>query len=343
MQRLLYLVHGDSPRAQQELSYSVLSALKQGLGDCEILLACDEANQRGDLPVTHRLLPPSRVASWQAQGICGQLHVLHDVLAERRGPVCLIQTDTVFCAPPARLFERIAEQGALVLDRDGWLAGRRSWDAALSETQSKGQKGLLAPGTEMLNPGVIGLSTTLEACLTSAISTLETLPESSPIAEREQFCFSAALSMSGIDPTFASAEVRRYQGPLRHVYHGRFDSMFPPGAPVNTALAPRLPEITEPPKPFLLRLRARAKRLATGSGLAFESGYLAYLCAFAAPTATGRNVWANMALDWMQRSHRDQVRLQRDLPRLAPARLASADLSPETRARWQVFWQGAAR
>lgn len=115
MARLIYLLQEPSPAAQRELSYSLLSALKQGLDGVEVELWSDADNRRPDLPATPHPLP---------QKGRGLRAALQEALAEARGPVCVIATDTVFAAAPARLFEQIAPGRALVLARDGWLAGR---------------------------------------------------------------------------------------------------------------------------------------------------------------------------------------------------------------------------
>ena len=116
--------------------------------------------------------------------------------------------------------------------------------------------------------------------------------------------------------------------------------MFPAGQPVNCALASRLPEVNMPPSPFGLRLRAKLGAMRRGFGLGTTAGYHAYLCAFAAPTDEGRDVWANIALDHLETSLTPRDRLARALPRLAQDALDAAKLRPDTTARWLAFWRG---
>ncbi len=112
----------------------------------------------------------------------------------------------------------------------------------------------------------------------------------------------------------------------------------PPGAAVNTALAQRLPRMSEPPKPLPLKLKARIYALRHRMGRATAFGYLAYLCAFAAPTPEGRDVWANIALDMMIKSSLPAGQIARHLPRLAPGALDEAGLKSATLDRWRHFW-----
>lgn len=329
MNRLIYVLHGDCPRAQQELSFSVLSALKQGVEGVQMELWSDAQNQRPDLPLTPHPLPAAGA---------DLRRLLAEALGEARGPICLIATDTVFLAPPAELFARMASGAPLVLRRDGWLAGRTEWAAALDAAAGTEAEAQIHPGVELLNLGIIGLRDANITCISSTKSPFNLLDFGLNFTQIEQYELSAALHLATPKIATAADLIRRYDDHMRHVYHGRFAAMFPPGAPVNTALADKLPEITEPPKPLRLKLIAKAYALRHGMGRRSESAYLAYLCAFAAPRPEGRTVWANIALDQVETSARPRKDWENDLPRLAPAALDGADLSPETTARWRRYW-----
>ena len=122
------------------------------------------------------------------------------------------------------------------------------------------------------------------------------------VAQIEQLALSQHIAALGT-PDVAEETVKLYAGrqhPIRHVYHGMQRSMFPAGQPVNCALAPRLPDVKMPPSPFTRRLRAKLAGLRRGFGLGTTAGYHAYLCALAAPTEDGRDVWANIALDHLE-------------------------------------------
>lgn len=331
MNRLIYMLHGDAPRAQQELSYSVLSALKQGIDGVQMELWADSANQRPDLPLLPHALPaagPSLAAA------------LSEALAEEIGPVSVIATDTYFRAPPADLFTRIAPGRPLVLSRDGWLAGRGDWAAALDAARGTEAETHLNPGVELFNLGVLGVDPADTHITSSTFNACGLIDFGLNFTQIEQFSLSSAIGAAGPQIALAEDIVTRYDGHMRHVFHGRFDAMFPPGAPINTALADRLPAITEPPKPFGLKLKAKAHALQRGMGRGSEFAYLAYLCAFAAPRAEGRNVWANIALDKVESASRSRKDWRKDLPRLAPDALDAAELSPETAARWRAYWAG---
>ncbi|TNJ44803.1 hypothetical protein [Phaeobacter sp. B1627] len=340
MATLVYLVHGDAPRAQQQLSYSILSALRHGLEGIEILLICDAPNQRPDLPVRHHILSAETTAAWADQNNTPlkRLRAAQLGLEVTGGNICLMATDTAFKAPPRQLFDLITAGGILVQDHDGWLAGRSDWDQVIDACRGTQLEPQVHAGAAMFDIGVLGL-TPQDVNL---LFHVEELAKSAEIkdqpSEIEQFAFSAAIELEARDVVYARDHVIHYDGYMRHVYHGRFDAMFPPGAPVNTALAHRLPAITEPPKPLPLKLRAKVFALRHRMGRATEFGYLAYLCAFAAPTAEGRDVWANIALDMMMRSSRSAAQIAQHLPRLAPGAIDDAGLRPATLARWRHFW-----
>ncbi|NIZ13632.1 hypothetical protein [Phaeobacter sp. HF9A] len=341
MATLAYLVTGDAPRAQQELSYSVLSALKSGLEGVEILLLCDAANRRPDLPVTPVDVPPRQLSDWTLTGrapALARLHALAHLLDQTGAPVCVMATDTAFTSSPRALIERCGPGQILLQDRDGWVSTRPDWATWVDACQDS-QFAITDQGAEVFDTGVIGASPAQIDIINHAINLAYKVDNSDPLDDIEQFCLSAALQANRDNIRFAADLVTRYRGYMRHVYHGRFDVMFPPGAPVNTALAQRLPAITEPPAPTLLRLKAKAYALRHGLGRGTAFGYLAYLCAFAAPTNEGRDVWANIALDMLQHSSRAPEKLQQDFKKLAPAALPEAALKPATQARWQQYWQ----
>ncbi|MCG7624319.1 hypothetical protein [Epibacterium sp. Ofav1-8] len=346
MATLLYLVHGRAPRQQQQLSYSILSALKQGLEGVEILLMCDEANRRPDLPVRHQILSVDQIAQWTDAGRAparAQLHALQLALSERTTPVCWVATDTAFTAPPRQMTERIAAQVPLFYDRDGWLAGRPEWAPIIDACKGTALEDQIQTGTEVLDTGILGLTEAESDIINQSLKPHEALNTNPKVSNIEQIRLGALLTQTAREVRFGNDTVSRYSTYMRHVYHGRFDAMFPPGAPVNTALAERLPVIKEPPKPLHLRLKAKAYALRHGLGRGTEFGYLAYLCAFAAPTPEGRNVWANIALDMIERSPRAPDKLAKDLPGLAPDALTLAELSPETEDRWRTFWMNITR
>jgi len=341
MATLCYVVTGRAPRRQQELSYSLLSALKHGLDGVEILLICDPGNRRTDLPLRHIELSPEQLDAWSEGGHTPgriQLHALQAVLAQGDEPVCLIHTDTAFKASPRQLFDRITPQTPLLQDRAGWLAAHPEWSPLIEACRDTALSELVHPGAELYDTGLIGLHPTHATCLEHAIERANCLNFFGKASHIEQFCLGAALQAEAAEIRLSDDLVTHYSGYMRHVYHGRFDVMFPQEAPVNAAMADRLPEITEPPTPLHLRLKAKAYALRHGMGRATQFGYLAYLCAFAAPTPEGRNVWARIALDMMEQSDRPAAKLQHDLRQLTPDALPQAKLAPETEACWREFW-----
>lgn len=330
---LVFTVFGSDPataRPQGELSFAVLSALKQGLerpenGPVQILLLCDAANTRADLPVAHLIQDTD-------PGLFGRLQLVADHL---RAPFVMIDTASVFKAPPAQLFAQLSDR-PLVHSKAGLLSSQPGYAAfaAQSETAPK-------PEAQAYDLGVLGLDPA--RILLPFLNFIDAIYDDNgqKNIQIEQLTLSQHIAALGT-PDLAEETVTLYAGrqhPIRHVYHGMQRSMFPAGQPVNCALAPRLPDVKMPPSPFTRRLRAKLAGLRRGFGLGTTAGYHAYLCALAAPTEDGRDVWANIALDHLEASLTPRDRLARALPRFAPSALATANLRPETAARWQMFWR----
>ncbi|GAB5433659.1 MAG: hypothetical protein EpisKO_30290 [Epibacterium sp.] len=344
MATLLYLVHGPAVQQQQQLSYSVLSALKHGVDGVDLVLICDAANRRPDLPLRHVVISPEQIAQWTDGGrrpARAQLHALDLALRETGGPVCWASTDSAFTAAPARLLERITPETPLFFDRDGWLTSRPEWSPIIDACKDSALSEQIQPSTEVFDTGILGLSPSDLDFINRSLNPSEWAQNPYLVDNFEQIHLCALLAQNAQKLRFSHDLVQRYQGYMQHVYQGRLEAMFPPGGAVNTALAAQLPAITEPPKPLHLRLKAKAYALRRGLGHGTEFGYLAYLCAFAAPTPEGRSVWANIALDMMERSARAPQKLVKDLSNLAPEALPDAELSPQTEERWRRYWMNA--
>lgn len=329
---LVFTIFGsdaDAARKQGELSFAVLSALKQGLeGGTEtplrLLLLCDARNRRPDLPLDHLIHS-------QDPGLFARL----DLVARHcDAPFVMVDTASDFKAPPALLFRHLST-APLVQARMGLLSSQPDF-AAFCDRLDRPP----APDAPAFDLCVFGLDPRSKIITKSIKIGSQRESDPSKISNLEHLQLTQEISTFGT-PTVAEDTVRTYLGPahpIRHVYHGLQRSMFPAGQPVNCNLAARLPTVAMPPVPFALRLRAKLGGLIRGFGMGTEAGYRAYLCACAAPTAQGRDVWANIALDHLEGSRTAGDKLQRALPRLAPAALAGADLHPDTKARWQAFW-----
>jgi hypothetical protein len=326
------LFGGDTAaaRKQGELSFAVLSALKQGLerphGDpVQILLLCDAANRRADLPVAPLIQDAD-------PGLLGRLQLVADHLG---APFVMMDTASVFKAPPAPLFAQLSDR-PLVHSKAGLLSSKPGYAAFASQSETAPK-----PEAQAYDLGVLGFDPAKAPFPFPNDKYAGNDLDHAECVQIEQLALSQRIAALG-PPNVAEETVALYAGrqhPIRHVYHGMQRSMFPAGQPVNCALAPRLPDVKMPPSPFTRRLRAKVGAMRRGFGLGTTAGYHAYLCALAAPTEDGRDVWANIALDHLETSLTPRERLARALPRFAPTALATANLPPETVDRWQAFWR----
>lgn len=330
MSIFVYRQYGNDPLSQAELSYSVLSALKHGAESLRLVLLCDEASRRPDLPM-ETIVTDTRPMALQA------LKQVAAAQAEKpqSDPICLIANDTAFRAPVSEVAHQITPGTPLVLARDGWL----STNARLAQTAD--DYGLDLPdGLELLDCSVFGLHP-----VDIRSSDLHPIDDPLPddpynFTQIEQLLISLWIRntlSTGADLRLAQEQVTCFSGPIRHVYRPKIRAMFPPGQAVNTALAAKLPLIKAPPQPLALRLRAWGYGLRRGMGPGTKRAYLAQLCALSAPTPEGRDIWSNIALDHLENASKStSEQLQRDFAVfLSPADL---NLTEETVRRWRAFW-----
>ena len=150
---LVFTVFGTgaaATRQQGELSFAVLSALKQGLevegtAPVQILLLCDAANQRSDLPVDHLIHDTD-------PGLYGRLRMVADHLA---APFVMVATASVFKSPPARLFDGLTDR-PLVQSETGLLSSQAGYETFVdhSVAHSGTRPAADAPAYDL---GVLGL------------------------------------------------------------------------------------------------------------------------------------------------------------------------------------------
>ena len=340
---LLYLVYGNNPVYQQELSYSVLSALRESRAPLRILLYCDAHNQRPDLPVTPYVFNDADRHGWTFGGSYNhalKIFALRHALESTGDKVCFVDTDTAFNDDPARIFGRISDTSAVMHADEGVLDGLHSWDALVPKAAAAGLAETVHPAARMYNSGLIGVAPVMADALEEACRLARDLYRIEPVFNIEQFALGAVLGRS-FDLQLADDIVDHYWGYRRHIYHGRIPAALEILEGYYSAESAKLlPVITDPEKPFWARLRARVHGMLHKTDADYRFAYLAYLASGATHSAETRGIWADIALDMLKRSPR-RGRRRRDFRRFAPESLAASGLDARRQKEWLVFWSSA--
>ncbi len=329
MNTLAFLLPDADLTRQRALCYSFLSALKHSPDPDAIrwVVVSPKDVRRDDLPADHVILPQSDTP---------RITALQAVCADATGKVCLIDTATDFRADPARLFDRIDADHALLHGADGVMGGADGSKAIDVDTVSGEDVPSRAP---RFSPAVIGLDPSGFTLIPDMLA----LSGQLHVSNAEYLAISTALSRTLQIETCEDLIVR-HTGHRRHVYHGRLQHLFPDGRVADArAMANALPRITAPPQPLALKIRARAYGLTHRLNKPERAAYLAYLCSLSAPTQDGRSVWANITLDMILENGTGIDRSARIFTAFAPDGLAGTGLPPDTQARWSDYWASTSR
>ncbi|MBE1285946.1 MAG: hypothetical protein GJ676_21715 [Rhodobacteraceae bacterium] len=300
MAALVYLLYGNKPSYQNELSYSVLTAVshaqKSG-GAVDILLFCDEASARHDLPVENIVLSPEKLEDWSLGGSYFHLikiHVVREALRRFRIPICFVDTDTEFLAAPSLLFERMGETSSLMHSKDGVLAEMPLWSGLLDHSADPVVGGALSPDAAMLNSGLIGVHPTQAMALDQALELARALYSIAPVFNIEQFALGACLQAQG-PVHFGADVVAHYWGYERFNYHEKIPGVLA-GLPkdLRQVDVSSFSGIEPAEKPLSAKLRARFWASAKGWSDDQRFAYLAYLCSQRARTSSDRRVWSQV-------------------------------------------------
>lgn len=344
---LVYLVYGSNQTYQDELSYSVLSALReagQEASELCILLFCDEMNQRPDLPLDHYVISPEELNAWTLGGTYNhaiKISVLQKAMQITQGKLCFVDTDTAFTASPLDIFEKISDHSVVMHDNEGKLGMLFTWTSLLRKAHAAGFGDTVHPAAVMYNSGVIGVTPAMSKTVQDACTIMSDLYALEPVFNIEQFAVGAALSQHYEVQTVPNI-VDHYWAYRRYVYHGKIpDAVAALEGDHSIKSAGRLPVIQDLPKPLIARLRARLHGMIHAADADYRFGYLAYLSSGSAPAMQDRPIWADIALDMAKRSA-NQSLIQRSFKRFAPHALASSGLDPARQDQWKAFWADAA-
>jgi hypothetical protein len=358
MRYVSFLIYGDKHEYQLEFALSVLSALHFLRGDTRgvrLSVLSDRPHLEFDLPVEHVPVSSEDLAAWTRNGAYhhrAKLHALIRLLDVHSSPVALIDTDTVFLAHPARLFDDSDPSGAAMHAAEGVLSDHPEWCSVLDQigTGREIEGVRIAPDSRMYNSGVVVLWPEHRPLVLRALRLLDSLYAIAPIFNADQFSLSAVLEAEATI-SLTEAVVKHYWGMERSFVHIGAERLF------HGYTRERLPELLRafpkvsigfPSKRWRDQLLARVLGQIGGWSDDYRFAYLAYRCAFGIGSRDREyaNAWALASLLALTgppgRAGSVVVcspAMRRDFSRMDPARRDTpAWLQPEVRSRWKAFW-----
>ncbi|HLQ19868.1 MAG TPA: hypothetical protein VK146_12900 [Tabrizicola sp.] len=354
MHVLAYLVYGNAGKFHPELTYSVLSFqswLQKEPADIRLVLVCDEANRRPDLPVEEVVVAPDVLTGWQLGGSynhAAKQNALRHILQVYDCPCLIIDCDTWATAHPRKLFERLGPGRAMAHVAEGALSGLQGelpkYRELIRKTGGMVNGYPISEATVMYNSGVFGVHPNDMGVLDRTLSVTRAIWETVPVFTAEQLAFSI---VAGAETKLQTCEdlVTHYWGGPRGYYRYQIDRLFPrQSSPRQPGSIPDvLPTLQDmPPYGRLMALRARFFRLRRGNDGTYAH---AWLCSQNAlnerddlPLA---NVWAESALATLRYGAlQPQPRFAADFAAFAPGRIDRLGwLHPDLRESWATLWK----
>ncbi|MEM1415275.1 MAG: hypothetical protein AAGH15_10255 [Myxococcota bacterium] len=284
-----YLVYGGNPNYQLEMSFSLLSAVRQAKSPdaLRVALICDPENARPDLPVENVVVEHEELRSWTDDGRYNHRIkplAIRRLLERYDEPVVMLDTDTYFTDDPEVLAERVGPGQTLMHELESSLGDAALWGPLLQQRGGRIEAGehVLTPDLPMYNSGIIGLRPEDAGLLDDAMEILDALRAETGFFNAEQLAIGLAFERATKVATGDDVLVH-YWGGEREFIHLRVQELM--GVRdgerfAAAAAASTLPAITGyPPIPISYKLRGRAL------GTAFrwsEDYYYAYVAALMA-------------------------------------------------------------
>lgn len=333
MRTLAYLVYGQRPEYELELTGSVASAarfLQAEPADIRLVLLTDRPERRPDLPVKHVLFTAAQFAAWTKEGRynhAAKVHALGALLDQTDGPVALLDTDTYFIRHPAELFRQIGPGRTAMQAPDRPVGELDFWRPLLDRAPVTVAGYPISGASEMNNSGVIGLHPAQRGLIVQMVELMTALHDISPVFNIEQFAVTTVLARHTELATVPDIVHHYWPTYERWFVHAGLE-----GASF-AALAENFPHLGYPPKRTVDRLAARVKGGLCGWDGQRRFAYLAYRAALASSSPSQARVWARIAADALRAGSAAPAAVAADFRRLV--RRPPAWLGSEQAAEWR--------
>lgn len=348
MNRLAYLLYGNGPAYHLELTYSVASALHHsraaGGEPFEIVLICDEASVRPDLPIRQEVISAATLSEWTRGGKYNheaKLHAMKLALSMGGERTVLIDTDTYLAASTQRLFDPIAPGRSLMQADEGLVRLNDAWLDHIAALGDSVGGYPIEPETRMSNSGVIGLHRDDAALVDAARQLMHDIDARVNVFNAEQFAVTLALRRK-TTLQHCGPEVGHYWGWTRSLIHAQIGQLYPQRSSAAFAeLVRTLPGVGFPPKRPIDQLHARLSALVGRHSPDYRFAHVAYLSALANRrrdriVATG---WAEVALNVLTKARVPPAKAKRLFHKVGTA-ASSEWLSTPVQERWANYWKG---
>lgn len=297
MRTIAYLVYGQRPEYEIELTGSVASAvrfLRAEPADIRLVLLTDRPGRRPDLPVEYVPFTAAQFAAWTGEGRynhAAKIHALGALLDEADGPVALLDTDTYFTRHPAELFRRIGPGRAAMQAPDRLIGELDFWRPLLDCAPAIVAGYPISGASGMNNSGVIGVHPAQRSLIAQMVKLMAALHAISPVFNIEQFAVTTVLARHTELTTVPDVVHHYWPTYERWFVHAELESAG------FAALAERFPPLGYPPKRAVDRLAARIRGVLHGWDGQRRFAYLAYRAALASRSPAHARVWARIAAD----------------------------------------------
>lgn len=207
---LMYVALGGAYIKQSILSISSLRLLYQGKPPFLVVIFTDNPSRYDgikhlfDIEIRGITLHEAKLLSGKHGYMPrSKIVLLKSLLAEQKGNLLFVDTDTIFLKKPDALFRGMNQGNSYLHIREYRLKSGRKHSRKLCPQDmdfklATGREVMVNGETYMWNSGVIGLPASSDACLMDeTLEMLDSMYEASPFFHVEQLCLGAILEQTG--------------------------------------------------------------------------------------------------------------------------------------------------
>lgn len=323
MKTIAYLMYGARREYHLELTLSVASAIKHTRADgsdIKIVMICDEANARHDLPVDLIIFNETQFCEWTENGTythAAKLNALLLALRTLNGQVALIDTDTVFLDHPQRVFDRIGPGRSAMHVHEKPIGESPVWQPLLDSAPAQVEGFAIDASSAMNNSGVIGVNSKDIGLIEEALKLMLSLYKIHPVFNIEQFAVTQALLKGTRVSTVADVIYHYWITHERLFMHAAAQRICPEFTVQNFERLVRAPiALGMPEKRLSDKVATALKSRLRGWDGDYRFADAAYRASKATKDADHAKVWRTIARSQVTRSARDPAQARKDFPGL---------------------------
>lgn len=323
MKTIAYLMYGARREYHLELTLSVASAIKHirtDGSDIQIVLICDEANTRHDLPVDLIVFEDAQFREWTENGTythAAKLNALLLALRTLGGQVALTDTDTVFLDHPERVFDRIAPGRSVMHVHEKPIGESSVWRPLLDSAPAEVEGFAIGASSVMNNSGIIGLDSANISLIEEALKLMLSLHKIHPVFNIEQFAVTQGL-LKGTHVSTVEDLIYHYWITHERLFmHAAAHSICPQFTGQNFERLVETPiALGMPNKRFSDKVMTAVKSRLRGWDGDYRFADAAFRASKSTKNADHAQVWRAIARSQVTRSGYDIAQAQKDFPGL---------------------------